>query len=525
MENIKKSGVGNGIFQDAFILTVSTLITKIIGVGFKIPLSYILGDEGLGYFNTAYSIYVFFYALCTAGVPKAITLTLTRECDNSLQKTAITKRAIRLFAIIGLAISMLMLLLSPMITRIVKNERVIIPLVFIIPSLVFVSVSGVIRGYLASVNKMTSIAISQLIEAAFKLVIGLALALCAIKLSLPLYYISGFAILGVSLGCVASCIYLYAVLPRETIRENDYPTVNKGDGIIKNILKIAIPISISASVINFASLIDMGLIMRGLQGVGYTSAEATALYGNYSTLVVPMLNLVISLITPFTVAGLARLSGLYFKNKITEYTEQLNELVSVIMFFASHAIVVLMLYSNEILDLLFSSSSSAIASPLLSCLAPGFLFLCVMTVLNTAIEATGDVKTPLVALIAVTLIKSIASSGLILNGKVGAYAIPIGTVIAYFLGMIISVLRLAALGIRQKYLAGILGFALTSVFSVAVSHTLIYYLLPLPLCAFSFIVSIAASTLLYILMNAFLYRSTGLELKKVIFNKKLYSNL
>ena len=74
MKNVNRNDSTSGLYKDAFILTVSTLLTKLIGVFFKIPLSYILGDEGLGYFNTAYSIYVFFYALCTAGVPKAITL-------------------------------------------------------------------------------------------------------------------------------------------------------------------------------------------------------------------------------------------------------------------------------------------------------------------------------------------------------------------------------------------------------------------------------------------------------------------
>ena len=81
----------NTLFKDAFILTISTLLTKVIGVCFKIPLSYILTDEGLGYFNTAYSIYVFFYALCTAGVPKAITLVLTRENCQENRSIAITK--------------------------------------------------------------------------------------------------------------------------------------------------------------------------------------------------------------------------------------------------------------------------------------------------------------------------------------------------------------------------------------------------------------------------------------------------
>ena len=524
MENVNKNDSA-GLFKDAFILTVSTLLTKIVGVCFKIPLSYILTDEGLGYFNTAYSIYVFFYALCTAGVPKAITLIITRENDNQERNIAITKNAIKLFTIIGLLISGIMIAVSPLICKIVKNEKVIVPLLFIIPSLVFVSISGVIRGYLAAVNKLTSIAVSQLIEVLFKLTLGLLLSLYAVSLSLPLYYISGFAILGVSIGSVVSCIYLYMKMPRKKTGRKHFLTREAQMNVTKDILKIALPISISASMLNLTTLIDIGLIMRGLQRAGYTASEATALYGNYSTLVVPMLNLIVSLITPFTVAALPRFSRLYQRNGREEYAKQLNELMNVIMFFVSHTVILLGMYSNEILDILFASSSSAVASPLLTALSPAFLLLTVMTILNTAIEATGDVKTPLISLVVVTVVKLIVSYILISMRGVGIMGIPLGNIAAYFVGLSISILRVSTLKVKQKYIASVLRFCLASVSSIAVSHTLVYYALPIPLSSFSFVISIAFATVLYIFLNVILDKKTYLERKQVILNKKIKINL
>ncbi len=525
MKNVNQNDRTSGLYKDAFILTVSTLLTKIIGVFFKIPLSYILGDEGLGYFNTAYSIYVFFYALCTAGVPKAITLIITKQSEGQNRNIAITKSSIKLFAIIGFILSAVMISVSPIISRIVKNERVIVPLLFIIPSLVFVSVSGVIRGYLATVNKLSSIAVSQLIEVVFKLVLGLALSVYALKLSLPLYYISGFAILGVSVGSVASCIYLYLKIPKINQGSRYVLSQKERKNITRDILKIAVPISVSASVINLTSLIDIGLIMRGLQRAGYTTTEATAMYGNYSTLVVPMLNLVISLITPFTVAALPRLSRLYMRNKREEYAKQMNTLIRSIMFFVTHTIFLLFLYSNEILDILFPSASSLIASPLLSCLAPAFLLLTLMTILNTAIEATGDVKTPLISLILVTVVKLFVSSLLISRSGLGMMGIPLGNIVAYFIGLTISVFRISTLRIMQGYILSVVRFCVLSLLSITASHALIYYVLPIPLSVFSFVISISLSTVLYILMNTFVDKDTFIELKKVILDKKHKTNL
>ena len=70
-----KNKMGNkSIVRGALSLTVSALIVKIVGLIYKVPLSYILSDEGMGYFNSAYTVYTFFYIICTAGVPKAISI-------------------------------------------------------------------------------------------------------------------------------------------------------------------------------------------------------------------------------------------------------------------------------------------------------------------------------------------------------------------------------------------------------------------------------------------------------------------
>ena len=84
-------------------LSISVIITKILGVAFKVPLSYVLGDEGMGYFNTAYAIYGFFYILCTAGVPKSVTLVLTSfRTEKSDSDREVLHSGLVLFAKIGL---------------------------------------------------------------------------------------------------------------------------------------------------------------------------------------------------------------------------------------------------------------------------------------------------------------------------------------------------------------------------------------------------------------------------------------
>ena len=90
----------NAFLKGTLSLSLSVIITKILGVSFKVPLSYVLGDEGMGYFNTAYAIYGFFYILCTAGVPKSITLLMAENRVDERKKDdyVILQSGLRLFS-------------------------------------------------------------------------------------------------------------------------------------------------------------------------------------------------------------------------------------------------------------------------------------------------------------------------------------------------------------------------------------------------------------------------------------------
>ena len=99
---MKQKGSG-GIFRGTLLLSVSTLLIKVLGVIYKIPLASYLGDEGMGYFNSAYTVYAFFYLVCTAGVPKAVASAIREEGEidlfTSLAATKETEAAEKIRAI------------------------------------------------------------------------------------------------------------------------------------------------------------------------------------------------------------------------------------------------------------------------------------------------------------------------------------------------------------------------------------------------------------------------------------------
>ena len=108
-----EAGAGK-LVRGALSLTLAALIVKVIGVLYKVPMSYILGEEGMGYFNSAYSIYGFFYIITSSGIPRAITLNIVKLKDeySSLAIISLYKRMLFVFGGCGFAITVLVLLFS-----------------------------------------------------------------------------------------------------------------------------------------------------------------------------------------------------------------------------------------------------------------------------------------------------------------------------------------------------------------------------------------------------------------------------
>ena len=148
-----------------------------------------------------------------------------------------------------------------------------------------------------------------------------------------------------------------------------------------------------------------------------------------------------------------------------------------------------------------------------------------MTILNTAIEATGDFKTPLISLILVAVIKVGVSYFLRSEKGMGIFGIPIGNIVSYFVGLLIAVIRMKSLRVKQAYFSMTMRFCIISVISTIASHALIYYVLPIPLTGFSFLISIVISAMIYVLVNLVFDKRIFFEFKTVILDKKRKINL
>ena len=433
-------------------LSLSVILTKVLGVAFKVPLSYVLGDEGMGYFNTAYAIYGLFYILCTAGVPKSLALVLSEErtyaSDNRYDRY-ILRTALSIFAVVGIFSTLFNIICAPALASAVGNGKASLSIIAVAPSILFVSLSGVLRGYLNSSEKLTEIAVSQLIEGGVKLGLGLALAFLGVSLGLSVSAISALAILGITIGSMLSFIYMsISIYSRKTDNNKGQNIYFDARRIKRSILKNALPITLSSTLLNLSSSLDVTLIIKGLTKNGMSEAHANSIYGNYTTLAVPMFNLVIAVLAPIATSYMPRLANHHISDMREEFSSELNRLLWITLIVSVPASLAFYFYSFDILDVLFSVQSSAVGAEMLTSLSFGVSCLAVLTVANTALEAQRRIKATVFSLLIGCAVKFVLSYFLIRHSAIGILGAPIGTVISYFVSLCVSVLFLEGSGVR-----------------------------------------------------------------------------
>lgn len=465
-----KENRSNAFLKGTISLSLSVIITKILGVGFKVPLSYVLGDGGMGYFNTAYAIYGFFYILCTAGVPKSMMLVLSeyRAMDGGDDADhCILASGLRMFFKIGLLTTLLIIICAPALASVVGNKKATLSLIAVAPSILFVSLSGVLRGYLNSHEKLTAIAVSQLAEGAVKLVLGLAFAVLGVYLRASVHVISALSILGIAVGSMISYLYLFVssklLKCNNKCRQNDTFAIKQ---IERKIVKNALPMSLGSSLLNLSALLDLAIIIKRLVLNGASADYANAIYGNYTTLAVPMFNLVIAVLTPIATSYMPSLADMSLKGENGEFSKTVKRIIMITLLISVPASLAFYFYSFDILDVLFSVQSSAIGASMLICLSFGVCLLSLLTVVNTALESRGRTGIATLSLLVGCIVKLIMGYILIGNASIGILGAPIGTVMSYAVSLLISLFALELEGVRTAsllklffgYLVGFLCF-------------------------------------------------------------------
>lgn len=300
----KSTSQRKSYMQNSFILMLSLLFVKISGVAFKMPIVALITKVGYGYFSSAYNLYTPIYILALSGFPAAVSRLVAAEytSNNFRNVRMIHKMAFRFFAILGLCGMAFLLLDAGWLTQLIENPNARYALLVLAPTVFFCCVMSSYRGYFNGLCNQTPNAVSQVLEAATKLVVGVGTTYFVMKTGLNEYeqlgtvfgtpaadleaanqilypFAAAGAIFGVSCASIVACTYIilrYKIkgdgITKEQL-DNADQTVLSGKTILKRIIRIGIPISLGAAVMQLSTLIDTLSVTRILAGVLQTNEE------------------------------------------------------------------------------------------------------------------------------------------------------------------------------------------------------------------------------------------------------------
>lgn len=442
-----KTTKSNSIFSGVIILTVANIIVKIIGFIYKIPLLKILGENGMAYYNSAYQIYTWFYTLSTAGLPLAVAKLIAQSRAsgkyNRAKKTL--NIALIVFGAVGIVGSTLMIVFSSPLADLQQNKDVNISIIALAPALFFICLTSAMRGFFQGHERMLPTAVSEVIEAASKLVLGIILLNVAKNLGLGVAYQAAFAILGVTIGSILSTLYLWItkILSKKDEEQVDPSEENTSyKSLSKSLLNIAIPISLSSSVMSIASLIDTFVMIRALTSIGYSDVTAQGIFGNYTTQCVTMYNLPTVLVTPIAVGIVPFLSAMLEKNDRVGYKKTASSAVKMTNVIAFPCALGLCAMSFPILKMVFDNNTEIIA-PMLSVLSIAIIFIGLVTVTNVILQTYNKQYLTLVSIACGTIVKFVCATlftGIDGKATLGILGTPASTVVCYFVASLMNII-------------------------------------------------------------------------------------
>lgn len=438
----------------AAILSASTLLVKILGLLFSIPLANVIDDRAMSYFYTAYDIFGVFLVLSTAGLPVAVSRMVGTAYAQGRQKEAdrVFSVAFWLFFTIGLLGCLAMFFGAVPIAEFSGNPRADKAVMALAPTMFFISIMSALRGYFQGRSNMVPTAVSQIIEATTKVFIGVGLAAFIISRYQDDAWAAVGAITGVSISAGLGTLYLVCYKLRQNrldkkLRAGDGMAAAPRKELLVHLIRFAVPITLGSCFLSLLDFVDSAILMDRLQNAaGFTLDASEAMKGVLGH-ARKFFDLPGSFVVPISTSLLPVLSGAVASkdqrsvDHITSISMRITLLISI------PASVGMCLFSSPICQLLLANKpdTAAAAAPLLATLSLAIAFSSTLFTTNAILQSFGKPTIPVLNMAIGGVVKIAVSYVLIGFPKINAMGSAISTVVSYLLIVILNLIQIRRL--------------------------------------------------------------------------------
>ena len=419
----------------AAILMTANAISKILGAVFKIPLTYILHEDGMAVFNVAFQVYIMFLSFVITGFPLAVSKSVSEAVSKNKREYACNIVGVTtvVLCIVGVLGSIVLYFGADVFAHIMKEEKAVYAIKIIAPSVFLVAWGTAYKSYFQGVSDMIPTAVSQVVEAIIKLAVGYLLAVAFMCRGTE--KTAGGAILGVTAGeLVASVMLFLLYICRKRKIKNKY-TRQQTTEILKTVTAIAIPVLMANIMSNVISFADTTILRSRLLDAGLSAEKARYLYGAYTGYAMTLFHLPSGIIATLSVSILPVISGAVASNRKERAGFAAISGIQLTLYMAIPFTVVMYMMSNEILDIVFNNTASG---DMLRLASPCLIMVCLSQIAVSVVQASGRIIEPIIYTISGLIIKAVFDYILVGRGEFNIYGTIIALNISYFVIMVLN---------------------------------------------------------------------------------------
>ena len=476
-------------------------VVKLVGALFKAPLKTVVGEYGMGLFNVAYNFYGPVHSLATAGLPIAISRIVSESYSmgrfRDIRK--IKKVSTPIFLFLGIAGTLLMILGAPYYCKeLIRNQQAMLPMLALAPAVLFGCLGSIYRGYYEGLKNMYPTAVSEIIEASSKLIVGLSASVAVMlrfkeeydksgtllgqRVASPdeaalmtLSFAAAAAIVGVTVGSLLSFLFLFFRYHKggDGIDERliaAAPKARSGKLLAKILIRTAVPVAIGSVTVNIAGLIDTTFLQQRLSKIMLTEPKVLMsmyqglipemylrqpetipnfLFGCYS-MALTVYMLVPTVTQAFSISALPSVTRLWAEGNKKKLKDGIEMVLKMTALFSLPAGIGISAIAPQITTLLYGSDiSSPVVSGILVLLGIAAAFAALSTPISSMLQAIGRADIPVKLLAAAMVIKIGINYLLCGTAEINVYGAAVGTLVCYLVLVIAELIWLCrAAGVR-----------------------------------------------------------------------------
>ena len=412
----QNSNTNNSKFlKGTMILTISSIIVKVIGSLNWIILSRVLGGEGIGLYQMGFPIYLMAITVSSAGVPVAISIITSEKLANKDYRGAkrVFNVSLRLLLISGLIFSSALFFGADFLINqhIIRDSRAYYSIIALAPAVFFDTFLASFRGYLQGWQIMTPTATSEVVEQLVRVITMLVFA----DLFMPygLAYAAGGASMGAGAGAFCALLVLmwfYRRLKRRLhaeieAQDDSIPTESAGH-IIKRLLKLALPVSLTSLMLPIGANLDLLIVPQRLEAAGFDVRHATELFGYLTGMAVPLVNLATIFTAAMTISLVPSISESRALERFDAIRDKIRLAFRVAMIITFPCFMGLFFLAEKVAALIYNAPGAAGA---IQTMSVGILFLGMHQISTGILQGLGKTAIPVINMILACIVKVVMS--------------------------------------------------------------------------------------------------------------------